>query len=711
MRLPAGPLAALEAQRGYLFPWVPVCLGIGIGLYFWLPVEPGPRALAAAGSVATGLGLAGLRGPERWRPLAMAGALVLAGLVAAALRSQAVAAPVLPYRAYGPVEGRVVKVDRSSSDHPRLTLDRVALAKVAPEEVPRKVRLTLTGEVPPGIAPGQRVQAVGLLGPPQGPAEPGGFDFQRFAWFDGLGAVGYTRMPVTVAGEDRPGGLFFDRLRQHIADSVRARLPGDPGGFVAAILTNDTAGLSQAALQDLRVANLAHMLSISGLHMALVTGFLFAALRYGLALIPALALRLPTKKIAAALALPAAAFYLMLSGAAVATERSFIMVSVMLVAVLCDRRAISLRSVAIAASLILIAQPESLIEAGFQMSFSATVALIAVFGGLGRVRGRLWPPPGWAAPVATLALSSLTAGLATAPFGAAYFGRMSSYGLIANLLTVPVMGMIEMPGAVIAGLLAPFGLEGPALWVVGMAARWILAVADVVAHLGGAARPVAAPPAVVLPVLALGMLWLALWQGRARVAGLLPAVAALVVWAGAGRPALLIADTGALVGLMTPEGRALSKPSGGGFAAHAWLQADGDAGGEEAAAARPGFAGPSQARAFDIGGLTGMVLTGKGALADLDAACAVSDLVVVGERTGPPPAGCRVIDPWVLRRTGALAGWREGGQLVFVAAREVQGDRPWTRAGHRWPLRIPLLPPIPLSGGVEAPGPRLARVP
>ncbi len=550
------PLVALEAQAGHLFPWVPVCLGLGIGGYFQLPVEPAPAVLAGAGLAAALLGLAGGLGPPRWRPVALALALVALGLAAGGLRARLVAGPVLGFRVYGGIEGRVVRIDRSAADLPRITLDRVILAKVAPAETPRRVRLTLAGPPPAGLEPGMRVDLTGLLGPPQGPAEPGGFDFQRYAWFDGLGAIGFSRLPLARAGPDPPGWeLFFSRLRQRIAAAVRQRIPGDPGGFVAAILTNDTSGLSRPALQDLRVANLAHMLAISGLHMALVTGFVFALLRVGLALIPALALRLPTKKIAAVFALVGAAFYLQLSGAAVATERSFVMVSVMLVAVLLDRRALSLRSVALAATLILLSRPESLTEAGFQMSFAATVALIAVFerithlrpSGAGRMR-----PPRWAAPALTLALSSIVAGLATAPFAAAYFGRASSIGLAANLLAMPVMGTVEMPGAVVAGLLAPLGLEGPALWLVGQGARWILGVAGAVAALPGAAVPVWAPPAAVLPMLTLGALWLALWRGPARLAGLLPTAAALAFWAMAERPLLLIADSGGLVGLQTP---------------------------------------------------------------------------------------------------------------------------------------------------------------
>ena len=688
----------LARQRGHLFPWVPVCLALGIGGYFALPVEPGAMALAATALAGLGALALGLRGPEGGRPLGLAAALVALGLLAAALRTASVAAPVLPFPYYGPIEGRVVLVDRSGADKPRITLDRVRLERVAEADLPRRVRLTLAGATaPPGVEPGRLVRLTGFLGPPQGPAEPGGFDFQRHAWFTGLGAIGYARAPPELLPGPPPQGLAMDRLRQHIADGLRARIGGDAGGFVAAIATNDVSGLSPAALAVLRVANLAHVLSISGLHMALVTGFVFALLRYGLALVPPVALRLPVKKIAAVVALAVAAFYLRLSGMEVATTRSFLMISVVLGAVLLDRRAISLRSVAMSATLILLVTPEALVQASFQMSYAATVALIAGFGAAVRLWPGVWPPRGLAAPVLGLAAASLVAGLATAPFGLAYFGRMSSFGLLANLLAMPVMDLLLMPGLVVAALLAPLGLAGPVLWLLGLGARWVLAVAGWVAALPGASVHLAAPPAGTLGLLALGFLWLAIWQGRGRLAGLPVMALAALLWALADRPALLIADTGGLVGLATPQGRALSKPVGG-FLAHAWLQADGDPAGVDAAAARPGFSGPRTARRFTLGATAGVVLTGKGAAAALPAACAEAGLVVLAARLAvPPPPGCRVIDTRLLRRTGALALWPAADGFRVVATRAVQGDRPWSRAGLRYPLRVPRLPPLPAA--------------
>uniref|UniRef100_A0AAN0M8L4 ComEC/Rec2 family competence protein n=1 Tax=Yoonia rhodophyticola TaxID=3137370 RepID=A0AAN0M8L4_9RHOB len=408
---------ALLAQRGGLIGWVPVCLAIGIGGYFSLPSEPGIIAMICAGVSTMALWVIGRLVPVAYRPLIVALALIIIGAGLAKWRTDAVDAPVLGFRYYGAIEGRVVNIDRSASDAIRLTLDRVVLERMAPDRTPERVRVSLHGDqVLRGFQPGETLIMTGHLSPPAGPAEPGGFDFQRHAWFLQLGAVGYTRTPVLrLAAADDAGSwrMKIFAMRMAISTAVRGAMPGEPGAFAAAIMTGDRSGMGQGTLADLRASNLAHLLAISGLHMGLLTGFIFAAVRYGLAFIPAIALRWPTKKIAAICALLVGAFYLALSGGNVATERAYVMVAVMLLAVLLDRRALSLRAVAMAAIIILVWQPESLTGPGFQMSFAATTALVAVFGWLRRFE--MHQLPRWTRPVLSVVISSAVAGFATAP--------------------------------------------------------------------------------------------------------------------------------------------------------------------------------------------------------------------------------------------------------------------------------------------------------
>lgn len=672
-------LDGLVEARGRLLPWAPVFLGAGIGAYFALPVEPTPLALAVFGLVALlGLGLR-VAGGERLHAPGLALALIAGGVLLAAGRSHLVAAPVLPWRTYGAVEGRVVDIDRSFSDQIRITLDRVGIAGLAPERTPLRVRIALHGDAVGEPAMGARVRALAHLAPPEGPVAPGGFDFQRLAWFAGLGGVGYTRKPVeTLAPPEGGPALAIARLRSRLSQAMRAAMPSQAGAFATAMMTGDRSGVTAETNAVLRASNLSHLISISGLHMSLLTGFVFAVIRTGLALIPPLALRLPVKKIAATVALATAAFYLALSGGDVATRRAFLMVAVMLAAVLFDRRALSLRSVAIAALVVLALEPESLVEPGFQMSFGATVALVWAFGHWTRVQPRV---PAALRPVAVAVLSSAVAGFATAPIAAAHFNRIAEYGLLANLLAVPLMGLVVMPSGVLAAVLAPIGLAAPALWLMEQGTALVLRIARFVADLDGAVVGVPAPAAGVLPVLTVAALTVMLARGRvlSALAGA-AMVAALAAWASTPRPPLLVGPDAALVGLMTPAGRALSKEKGAGFIAQSWLEDDGDLSGRETAASRPGF-DRSQGRAVaDFGAGRVVHLWGKAGLGAVHRDCRPDTILVLAARWegAAPRGGCLFLDLGALAGTGALAitPGADGG-LAVVTAIDPRGRRLW----------------------------------
>ncbi|MGJ8615785.1 MAG: ComEC/Rec2 family competence protein [Sulfitobacter sp.] len=661
---------AMLTQRGVMIGWVPVCLAVGIGVYFSILTEPSLPMFAGLFFAMLAFTLLGWCLPEGVSPLAFGIALGIAGFILAGARTHSVAGPVLGWRYYGAVEGRVVAMDRSQSDALRLTLDQVRLDRVPPHRTPERVRISLHGKVGGGITPepGLRVMTTAHLSPPSGPVEPGGFDFQRHAWFARLGAVGYTRVPLMGVAKAKEGhaGLAVFRIRMAASARIQAALPGDIGGFATAITTGDRSAISQMALDDLRASNLAHLLAISGLHMGLVTAVVFGALRLLLVAFPFVALRWPTKGIAACGALIAATGYLALSGGNVATERAFVMVAVALGALMIGRRAISLRAVAVAAIIVLCLRPEALMGPGFQMSFAATTALVAVFGWLRGVEMAFIPR--WLRPVMAVFVSSAVAGIATAPIAAAHFNAIAHYGLIANLLSVPLMGVLVIPAALAALVLAPFGLEWVGLWAMGLGLRWILGVAHEVASLDGARGFVPGPGVWVLPLLSLGFLFVILWQGRLRWGGVAAMAMAFVLWHGGKRPGVLIADNGTLVGVMTPAGRALSKEKAAGFVARNWLENDGDGVFQDQAAAR-----------WSKGAV--VHLSGKRALAAFEG-CSMGQIVVTSV---PAPdlinLGCDVFDPVRLKQTGSVAldGDEKGWQMT--TARDLAGERPWTN----WP--------------------------
>lgn len=682
MRHGLGLRHAMLIQRGHLFGWCPVGLACGIAVFFGLRFEPSLSLIAGVGLAGAGAVLVARRIDEVTSPFFVLLTMIALGFVLAGWRAHSVAGPVLDWRYYGPVEGRIVGMDRSGSDAVRLTLDHVKLDRVAPDDTPRRVRISLHGDPALGVTPepGLRVMTTAHLGPPSGPVEPGGFDFQRHAWFAELGAVGYSRVPllaISVAEFDLRQTVF--RMRMSVSTYVRGVQPEDVGGFAAAVTTGDRSGISQDALQDLRASNTAHLLAISGLHMGLLSGFVFGLLRLIFAFIPRIALYWPARKLAAVGALVAASIYLALSGGNIATERAFVMVAVALCAVLVNRRAISLRAVAMAALIVLTLRPEALMGPGFQMSFAATTALVAVFAW---IRDKDWSlGPKWLQPVAGVVISSAVAGLATAPIGAAHFNTMAHYGLIANLASVPLMGTLVIPAAVLALVLAPFGFGDIGLWLMGLGLRWILWVAETVSGLDGAQGYVAGPGPVVLPLMALGMLFVILWQGRARFAGLGAVALAMALWQSGERPQVLVADTGSIVGLMTPEGRALSKAKGAGFIARNWLENDGEGIDQKDAAAR----WPEETIDRIVH------LSGKRAAAGFSG-CARGDIVVSNtDLADAASLPCLVLSPPILRRTGAVAFVKTDSGLRLRTARDVAGDRMW-------------------SGWTKTPPPKLTRL-
>ncbi|MCT4559278.1 MAG: ComEC family competence protein [Pelagimonas sp.] len=668
---------AFLAQRGHLFPWVPVCLGVGIGLYFSLRFEPSVWLLLGVAI----LGVIALRqttldrglGPARG-PLLTALLVMGLGFSLAGARAHWVEAPVLPFRYYGPIEGRIVKIDRSSSDAVRLTLDRVVLERMNPEHTPARVRVSLHGDLP-GIAPrpGATVMLTGHLDRPGGAVEPGGFDFRRHAYFLRLGAVGYSRNPVMLL--EPPGrGLWVFKARIWLSARVRAQLDGDTGAFAAAIMSGDRSDMSQATLQALRDTNLAHLLAISGLHMGLLAGFVFSAVRLILLSVRGSRHHWPIKKLAALAALSVAAGYLGLSGGNIATQRAFVMAAAGLVALMVDRRVLSLRAVAIAALIVLVLRPEALLSPGFQMSFAATTALIAVFEKLTQWQsGR--DLPRWFGPVLGVVVSSAVAGAATAPIGMAHFNQASVYGLVANLVSVPVMGILVVPFGVVAALLMPLGLDWIALAVMSLGLDWILGVAHHLAGWEGATRPVITPGPDAFLLIIAGGLFLCIWRGSGRLVGIVPMILGAMIWARSDRPDILISAKGNLAGVLSQTGRDLSREKGAGFVARNWLENDGSARDQSEAALGWTPVG-KRVVSYQLGDKEIVHATGKTGARQIESCHAGQ--IIVSDKPLDIKGNCLLFDQTRLAQYGAVALWQKDRGWKIVTDRQITGTRLWT---------------------------------
>ncbi|MBM3582981.1 MAG: ComEC family competence protein [Alphaproteobacteria bacterium] len=677
---------ALAAQRERWPLWLPVALGVGVGAYFAPTSEPPPwlGAVLLAASVAVGA----FGWPrESLRPLFVAGAAAALGFALAQVHAGLVDAPVVPNRERPAwVTGTVVYAEPWKSGV-RLLLDRLTIERLTPEATPARVRVVAQGWRMEPPAPGTRIGILTVLAPPAGPVAPGAFDYRRQAFFERLGGTGYALGAGTIlAPPDHEASLArrLAALRSDLSNRIRAALPGPTGAVAAALLTGERAAIPETVNQAMRDSGLFHLLSISGLHLSLVAGFVFAIVRAGLALIEPVMLRFPIKKWAALVAIAATALYLGLSGASVPTQRAFLMTTIALVAVVLDRSPFSMRLVAVAAAAVLIGAPESLLGASFQLSFAAVVALIAVYevagerGWFARARGgwRRWIVV-WSAG---LALSSLVAGAATGAIAAYHFNRITLWGVASNMFAVPVTGVWVMPWGMAALLLVPFGLERLALVPMGWGIDAILTLADEVASWPLAAFTVPVAPFVSLLAVTLGGLWLCLWRGRVRWLGLVGFAAAGLAWAAAEPPDALVDAEARTAALRAPDGRyALAPGRGARQATETWLRQVGQS--TWAPWAEPGA--PTAWMTCDALGCLarlehGTIAVVRDPLALAEDCQAADVLILLGVEGHARCSGPTVIDGRFAARAGATAIWLEadGPRLVTVA--ETRGERLWT---------------------------------
>jgi len=656
--------------------WLPVFLGAGAALYFALPVEPAPGWGWGALAVAVAFGLIAALGRARIAAALLAALLLGFGL--AKQRAMDVATPVPDHAITAHLTAQVRSLEPRRGGT-RLVLDRVRSGAFAPGQVPRRVRVTLRkGD---SIQPGDWLSLTARLDAPAPPSEPGASDLGRTLFFQSVGAVGFVlgrAMPIVPAGPP----TLTQRIAQHV-EALRARmtarilavLPGSSGGIAAALITGTRGTIAEADEAALRDAGLAHVLAIAGLHMALVGGGLFWALRALLAAVPALALNYPIKKWAALAALGAAAFYLVVSGAAAPAVRAFVMFAVAMLAVLVDRPALSMRGLALAAAVLLIARPESIAEPGFQMSFAAVVALVAVAEWEQGRRSSTPRGPVWR-HLRAIAMTSLIGSLATLPFALFFFGRATHYAVLGNLIAMPVMGFWVMPCAALAVLAMPLGLDAPLLRLMGLGIDVMVAMGRWVSGLPGAVSLTPAMPLAALVAVALGGLWCAIWRRRWRWWGLAPMALGVAVAVLTPRPDVLVAADGATVAVRGDDGLLhFLRPARDKYTARDWLRRDGDARDIADAVAMPGLHCDGVGCAVRRDGTTIAASTKPEALDD---DCINAQVLV-------STAQVRCTGPTVIigaRELRAGQGWR-----IFLSSppraqsvRAWRGDRPWVPA-------------------------------
>lgn len=563
---------AKDAARGAAFLFIPVFLGAGAASYFVLPQEPATSSIIAAIClVAAGAYLA--RGRQMLFALVIAALVFLLGIAAAKLETWRAATPMVGSEITTRITGRVVQVEHQASGRVRLTLDVLATERPHLRYAPARVRVT-GRSAPDGLQPGDGVSGVARLMPSSGPLRPGGYDFGFNSYFRGIGASGFFMTgPDRVERQDplpirARAAQMLEGVRLALAERIRSHVEGADGEIAVALIVGYRPGIPEDVNEWLRRSGLTHILSISGVHMALVALTVMTILRTIAALFTGASSRFPVKKFAVSAALAFCTLYLSVSGGDVAALRSYIMLAVMLAALLFDRAAITMRNVAIAAIVIIILSPHEIMGPSFQMSFSATAALVAGYAAwtTWRSRRKRGPAPSDShlargvrvilGLFAGMALTSLIAGTASTLYGVWHFQRVAPMSLAANLAATPLVSLIIMPSAVLAMLAMPFGFEGFFLklmshGIVGMVAigKWFSdrSPLDAVGLLPASALLFFTAAMIVLVVSTT-------WLRAAAIPLLLLGIMSIV---DRQLPDVLVAEDGRLIGVRHSEGQLL----------------------------------------------------------------------------------------------------------------------------------------------------------
>lgn len=673
--------AFLESERSQLPPWLVVGFGSGIAAWFALSSPSQWEALIA---LASGLSIFGFtaRGGRAERAVGWFFLAIALGCALAWGRSQWVAAPRLGRPEVVGFTARVEKVE------PMVARGSVRLT-LAPDDraLPPRVRVSIPDDkAPADIGQGSTVQMRARLVPPPQMALPGTYDFARDAWFKGIGAVGRSLGEVRILAAGGHSGL--DSVRRRLGDHIRDRLPGPSGGIATALATGDQNAVGKEDAEAMRRAGLTHLLSVSGLHIAAVIGAAMLLTLKLLALSERLALRLNLVLVAAAAGAGAGIGYTVLTGMQVPTMRSCIVALFVLLGIALGRDALSLRLLAVAALLLLVARPEALAGPSFQLSFAAVTAIIAFHSTPAARRLFMRRDEGLLARLLRGLLAMVATGLsvefALIPFALYHFHRAGLYGIGANLIAIPLTTFAIMPLEAAALFLDLFGLGAPAWFLAGKSIDLLLWLAHSVGGASGAVATLASMPGWAFAFMIVGGLWLCLWTTRVRLAGLVPFLIGALGSVAAPVPALLVTGDGKHLAIVDSDGAPrILRDRSGDFIREVLAESAGFDGDPGLLSEADGADCSHDSCVADIrsGGRDWRVFATRSAnLIDwprMIAACSSADIVISDRRL---PRGCvprwLKLDSRTLRRTGGVAIYLGGAPRVDSVADRV-GRHPW----------------------------------
>lgn len=572
----------LGDQKDNLILWLPVFLGLGASLYFGLKFEPSLVLIAVSWIIALTVLVVVFSIRDKikflWFFVSMTVFLSVTGFTTSKIRTDWVYTPIL-LKETRPlmVEGNVIHTEILDGRKGSLViLDNIRLKNFTSEGTPKKLRLTSRLRVKFNL--GDRIQVLAKLTPPAMPVMPDAYDFRRHYFFDGIGAMGFILKSPVVLDQAKTGttSLFLERLRKLMGEHIKSLLPSRVSGIVTALVTGERAAIQEEDWDALRVSGLAHIISISGLHVVLIATPIFFFVRLFLAAIPSLALHYPIKKIAALAALLGCSLYVALVVPTVPTYRALLMTGIALMAIMIDRSPFSLRLISFAAIVVLLFAPESIWSASFQLSFAAVLSLIMAAE---------WTRAYWskwrnnASHIRKFLLylggsvfTTLVVSVITAPLASYHFQQIPVYSVVANALMIPLSAIIIMPMTIATFLLWPFGAQDFALRVMGYGIEWMLAIAHGISTWSGASFNLPAWPLSAMICFVFSGLSLFLLSGKARWISFLGIIAGIVLIAITSQPLFLVSQSGGL--LMVSDGKNiyLSSAKKDKFFAENWLK-------------------------------------------------------------------------------------------------------------------------------------------
>ncbi len=692
-------------ERSRWFLWLPVGIGCGVVAYFSLSFEPSAYFLAATPALIALISISILSAERLPRAISALGVLAVllcfaAGFNAAQTETLLAETRMMDF-AIGPteVEGRLMMAE-PTADGARLTLKDLRIDRMDEGKIPSMVRIRVKKRADEMPAPGARVRLLAELRPFSDPVAPFAYDFRRQSFFKGLGGSGWSYGGVETVEEYSPHdvswrdrfSLWMESLRRDLARrAAAATAGGDVAAITTALLTGEQSGIGAEAMQDMRASGLSHLLSISGIHVSMMGALVYFPLRALLALFPWVALRFSIKKWSAGAAIASTAAYTMLIGPQTPTLRSTLMTGIVMLAIIVDRRALSMRMVAISAAAVMLLYPDGLMGPSFQMSFAAVLAMVAAFEkpmdkalaeGSMDAAATASLGGGWTGrvlkPLAGIALTSLVATAATAPFTLYHFQNFSFYGVVANMLAVPLTSFVIMPCVLGTYIAAPFDLEE---WFI-IGAGWGVSLLTTIAH-EIASWPMAllylpAMPTAAFLVAIAGGLWICIWKGRWRAAGLIPLAIGMAYPLYSESPDAFISEDGKEWAVVLADGRmAVSGDDHDKFVPKQWRQRLGNPEAVELKDANPEIDGLRCDQQGCVYGKFGKSIafpaTVEAAWEDCRAAHAVLSPFFV--------ADCRsevIIDKESLREHGAHSLFFSHDGIEIWNSRGARGQRPWS---------------------------------